>query len=131
MNYKFWTKFRIKCKNCTNYTISNYSIHKEDFRKFRRTITNIFKYIEITILTTYNSVKVENYPFLKDTINKNYKTCLVNKFTCSRNLDTQYIGETEWQSFVKIKEINTTNSTIFKHITNCDYCQKCKNDQIL
>ena len=53
---------------------------------------------------------------------------MVYKFTCPGDLDTQYIGETERQLFLRIKEHTTpTNSSVFSHIETCKYCQNCDN----
>ena len=82
----------------------------------------------IIINIAYNTVKVGKYFSLKDNINNNYKSCLVYKFTCPGDLDTQYIGETERQLFVRIKEhITPTKSTVFAHIESCSHCQNCIN----
>ena len=44
------------------------------------------------------------------------------------DLNNQYIGETEGQLFVRIKEhLTPTNSSVFKHIENCAYCTNYKN----
>ena len=57
-----------------------------------------------------------------------YQNCLVYKFTCPEDLNIQYIGETERQIFVKIKEhVTPTNSAVFKHIENCAYCTNYHN----
>ena len=49
-----------------------------------------------------------------------YESCVVYKFTCPCDQNNQYIGETERQLLVRIKEhITTTNSEVF--IENCSY----------
>ena len=74
---------------------------------------------------SYNIEKRGKYFSLKDNINNN---CLVYKFMCPGDLDTQYIRETEQQLFVRIKEhITPTKSSVFRDIENCRYCQICIN----
>ena len=51
-----------------------------------------------------------------------YQSCLVYKFTCPGDLNNQYIGDTERQLFVRVKEhVTPTNSAVFKHDENCGY----------
>ena len=46
-----------------------------------------------------------------------YQSCLVYKFTCPGDLNNQYIGDTERQLFVRVKEhVTPTYSAVFKHI---------------
>ena len=65
------------------------------------------KYIQ----QAYSKVKVRKYFSLKDTINKSYSSCMVYIFTFPGYLDTQYIGETEQQQLVRIKEELHTQDT--------------------
>ena len=55
-----------------------------------------------------------------------YQSCVVYKFKCPGDLDNQYIGETERQLFVRIKEhITPSNSAVLKNIENCVFCTNC------
>ena len=101
--------------------------------------------IGINIKVAFRTSKVGNYFSLKDKINKLYRNRIVYKFQCPGDLDTQYIGETERQLFVRIKEhTKPTNSAVFAHIEQCRICQNyndifncfevikfCKNRNIL
>ena len=76
----------------------------------------------------YNTQKIRNNFSLKDSVNDMYQSCVVYKFKCPGDLDNQYIGETERQLFVRIKEHATpSNSAVFKHIENCVFCKNCNN----
>ena len=97
----------------------------------------------MNIKVAFKTSKVGNYFSLKENINKLYRNCIVYKFQCPGDLDTQYIGETEL--FVRIKEhTKPTNSAVFSHIVQCRICQNhndifncfevikfCKNRNIL
>ena len=68
----------------------------------------------INIKVAVRTAQVENYFSLKDRIDKLYSSCIVYKFQYPGDLDTQYIGETERQLFVRIKEhTRPTNSAVF------------------
>ena len=87
----------------------------------------MFEDIGVKIRIANNTQKVGKYFSLKDSNNHMYQSCIVYKFTCPGDLDNQYIGETERQLFVRIKEhVTPTNSVVFKHIENCVFCTKCK-----
>ena len=80
----------------------------------------MFEDIGVKVRIAYNTEKVGKYFSLKDSISHLYQSCLVYKFTCPGDLNNQYIGETERQLFVRIKEhVTPTNSAVFKHIENC------------
>ena len=69
-----------------------------------------------------NTQKVGKYFFLKDSINCLYQNCLVYKYTSLGYLSNQYIGETERQLFVRIKEhVTPNNSVVLKHNKNCAF----------
>ena len=101
--------------------------------------------IGINIKEAFKTAKVGNYFPLKDQIDKFYRSCIVYKFQCPGDPDTQYIGETERQLFIRIKEhTRPTNSAVFSHIEqsktclnhynifNCfDVIKFCKNRNIL
>ena len=99
-------------------------IHKKISKKFSRNITKTLDQIGNKIcMASYSTAKVENYFSLKDTINRNFSSCLVYRFTCPEDLDTQYIGKTKRQLFLRIKEhTKPTNSTVFNRIDICSYC---------
>ena len=79
--------------------------------------------IGINIKVAFRTYKVGNYFSLKDRINNFYRNCIVYK-QCPGDLDTEYIGETKRQLFVRIKEnIKPTNSAVFSHIEQCKNCQ--------
>ena len=91
--------------------------------KFSKKKTAMLEDIGVKIRIVYNTQKVEKYFFLKDSVNYMYQSCLVYKFTCSGDLDNQYIDKTERQLFVRIKEHMTpTNSAVLKQIENCVLC---------
>ena len=70
--------------------------------------------IGIYIKVAFKTSKIGNYSSLKDQINKFYSSCIVYKFQCPGDLDTQYIEETEQQFFVRIKgHSKPTNSAVF------------------
>ena len=90
---------------------------KKVSEKFSKNITKNLETIGINIKVAFRTSKVGNYFSLKEKINKLYRSCIVYKFQCPGDLDTQYIGETERQLFVRIKEhTQPTNSAIFSHI---------------
>ena len=89
---------------------------KKISEKFGRQVTKILDLIGIQTRIAFSTVKVGSYFSLKDSISKKFSSCLVYKFTCPGDLDTQYIGETERQLFLRIKEHTTpTNSSVFSH----------------
>ena len=86
--------------------------------------------IDINIKVAFNTTKVANYFSLKDRVNKFFSSRIVYKFQCPGDLDTQYIGETERQLFIRIKEhTRSTNSSsaVFSHIEQCKICQNHNN----
>ena len=76
---------------------------KKVSEKFSKNITKNLETIGINIKVAFRTSKVGNYFSLKEKINKLYRSCIVYKFQCPGDLDTQYIGETERQLFVRIK----------------------------
>ena len=94
--------------------------------KFSKKIKAMFEDIGVKIHIAYNKLKVGKYFSLNDSINNMYRSCLICKFTCPGDLNNQYIGETERQLFVRIKEHMTpTNSSVFRHTENCVICTNC------
>ena len=88
----------------------------------------MFEGIGVKVRFAYNTEKVRKYFSLKDSICRLYQSCLVYKSTCPGDLNNQYIGETERQLFVRIKEhVTPTNNAVFKHIENCAFCTNCNN----
>ena len=101
---------------------------KKISENFGRNKTQIVNLIGFKTHIAFSTVKVGSYFSLKDSISKKFSSCLVYKFTCPGDLNTQYIGETERQLFLRIKEhTTTTNSSVFSHIEACKYCQNCDN----
>ena len=101
---------------------------KKISEKFCKNMKTTFEEIGVKILIAYRTEKVGKYFSLKDSTNHMYKSCLVYKFTCPGDLNNHYIGETERQLFVRIKEhITPTNSAVFKHIESCEHCKNCSN----
>ena len=103
---------------------------KKVSEKFGRNITKSLEAMDINIKVAFRTTKVGNYFSLKDQVNKFYRSCIVYKFQCPGDLDTQYIGETERQLFVRIKEhTKPTNSSsaVFSHIEQCNICQNHTN----
>ena len=96
--------------------------------KYGRNLTKSLDLIGIKTRIVFSTTKVGSYFSLKDSISKKFSSCIVYKFTCPGDLDTQYIGETERQLFVRIKEHTTpTNSSVSSHIETCKYCLNCNN----
>ena len=94
--------------------------------KFSKKIKAMFKDIGIKICIVYYTQKVGKYFSLKDSINHMYQSFIVYKFTCPGDLNNQYIGETERQLFVRIKEhVTPTNSAVITQIANCAFCTNC------
>ena len=82
--------------------------------------------IRLKIGIAYNTQKVGKYFSLKESINHMYQNCVFYKFTCSSDLNNQYIGETKRQYFIRTKEhVTPTNSAVFKHIKYCEFCTNC------
>ena len=79
--------------------------------------------IGINIKVAFRTAKVRNYFLLNDRIDKFYRSCIVYKFQCPGDLDTQYIGEMQRQLFVKVKEhTRPTSCAVFSHIKQCKFC---------
>ena len=55
----------------------------------------MFEDVGVKIRIAYNVQKEGKYLSLKDSINHIYQSCIVYKFTCSGDLNNQYIGKTE------------------------------------
>ena len=92
----------------------------------------MFEDIGVKVRIVYNTQTVGKYFSLKDSINRMYQSCLINKFTCPGDLNKQYFSMTERHLFVRIKEhVTLTNSAVFKHIeyraccTNCNIIYNC------
>ena len=101
---------------------------KKISEKFSKNIKGILEEIGVKIRIAFKTEKVGKYFSLKDSTNSMYLSCLVYKFTCPGDLNNQYIGETERQLFVRVKEHTTpTNSAVFKHIENCAHCKNYSN----
>ena len=90
---------------------------KKVLEKFGRNITKILDLVGIKKRIVFSTVRVGSYFFLNNSISKKFGSCVVYKFTCPGDLDTQYIGETERQPFLRIKKHTTpTNSSVFSNM---------------
>ena len=100
-------------------------------KRLHRKISAIMQGHEITLVQAFRTVKVESYFSLKTKIPYLFKSDVVYKFVCSRDENTQYIGESERQFFRRIKEhctpSSSTNSAVLEHLDNCGSCSSSTN----
>ena len=67
----------------------------------------------------YQPFKVVNYFCLKSSSPDVLKSCIVYKFSCSRDSEQTYIGRTKRHFILRIKEHQKTASAIRSH---CEHC---------
>ena len=80
-------------------------------------------------LENRSTVKVSSYFSLKSKCSDLFDSNVVYKFTCSRDENVSYIGETQRQLFRRISEHSdkTSDSPVFDHLFNCRDCQNTSN----
>ena len=91
-------------------------IHKQKFE------TNSSKK---KVETAYNTTKIGSYFSLKTCTPYLFKSNVVYKFTCTRDENITYIGESKRQLYQRIKDHceKDKNSAIFGHLYECEDCQ--------
>ena len=98
--------------------------------KFQRRIREEMSRQGLTILASFTTTKVSSYFNLKSTCSPLFKANVVYRFTCSRDENCSYIGETTRQLFRRIIEHSKPSkkfSAIFQHIEQCRDCQNATN----
>ena len=83
----------------------------------------------LCVKAAYSTVKVGSYFSLKSKCSDLFDSNVVYKFTCSRDGNISYIGETQRQLFRRISEHSdkTSDSPVFDHLFNCRDCQNTSN----
>ena len=98
-------------------------------QKLQHVISTEMKKMNISILASYTTTKVRSYFNLKDRCPKLFTSNVVYKYTCLRDEDTAYVGETRRQLFRRIEDHRgkDQNSAVFNHLQNCLICQSTDN----
>ena len=95
-------------------------------RTLQRRIREQFTDHGLDIRAAFSTTKVASYFCLKSQCSVFFKADVVYKFTCSRDENISYIGETRRQLFTRISEHCTgkdKNSAVFQHLYDCVECQ--------
>ena len=106
-------------------------------RTLQRRLRDQFSNFGIDIHAAFSTTKVASYFCLKSQCSILFKADVVYKFTCSRDENISYIGETRRQLFTRVSEHCTgkdKNSAVFQHLYDCIECQNSnltKNFQII
>ena len=97
--------------------------------KFKSIIKKEFENYNIEIKPVFTSTKLSKYFSLKERCSQSYSSNIVYKFTCPKNKDISYIGESKRQFFKRIEEHkhNDKNSIVYNHIQNCGGCKNFPN----
>ena len=76
-------------------------------------------------MAAYNTTKVGTYYKLKPPCPKLFLSNVVYQFSCCRDDNTTYIGETRRQLFRRVEDHNGKDqqSAVFQHLYNCTDCQ--------
>ena len=83
----------------------------------------------IPIFAAYTTTKVGSYFNLKSKCANLFSSNVVYKFSCFRDENTVYIGETRRQLFRRVEDHagRDQNSAVFNHLYHCTDCQNVKN----
>ena len=97
--------------------------------KLHRKIHHRMRNYNLCVKAAYSTVKVSSYFSLKSKCSDLFDSNVVYKFTCSRDENVSYIGETQRQLFRRISEHSdkTSDSPVFDHLFNCRDCQNTSN----
>ena len=92
--------------------------------KLHRKINNQMRKYNLWVKAAWNATKTGSYFSLKSGCSDLFESNVVYKFTCSRDENISYIGETRRCLFQRIIEHNssTSNSAVFDHMFNCREC---------
>jgi hypothetical protein len=98
-------------------------------QKLHRKIHHRMRNYNLCVKAAYNTVKVGSYFGLKSKCSYLFESNVVYKFTCSRDENISYIGETQRHLFTRISDHNDnkSDSPIFDHLFNCKDCQNTTN----
>ena len=103
-------------------------------RKFASQLSTLLKQkFDVRIFTYYTSLKTGSYFNLKSKTPAALKSNVVYKFTCSRDVNTTYIGMSTRHLVTRAREhlqLNSTSakSAISQHISSCQTCQNSNLD---
>ena len=90
--------------------------------KYRRKLKRLLNKLDVNVNVVFHTTKVGNYFNLKDITPKLLRSCLVYRFTCRVDPDTQYLGETKRRLHQRINEHIKGNSAVSQHLSNCNSC---------
>ena len=100
-------------------------------QKLHRRISSEMAQHGITILPAFRTTKVQSYFSLKTKTPPLFKADVVYKFECPCDKGSQYVGETERQFFIRVKDhctaSNNAPSAVFDHVSQCADCDKAPN----
>ena len=102
--------------------------------KFASQLSTLLKQkFDIRIFTYYTSLKTGSYFNLKSKTPAALKSNVVYKFTCSRDVNTTYIGMSTRHLVTRAREhlqlnSNSAKSAISQHISSCQTCQNSNLD---
>ena len=99
--------------------------------KLHRKINIQMRKYNLWVNAAYRTTKTGSYFNLKSQCSKLFESNVVYQFTCSRDENESYIGETRRHLFQRINEHNSNNnnnnSAIFDHMFNCTGCMNNTN----
>ena len=97
--------------------------------KLHRKINNQMRKYNLWVKAAFSTTKTGSYFNLKSKCSNLFESNVVYKFTCSRDENVSYIGETRRHLFQRITEHNSSNSSsaVFDHLFNCSDCQNSTN----
>ena len=97
--------------------------------KLHRNINHRMRTHNIWVKAAYKTSKTGSYFGLKSKCSHLFASNVVYKFTCSRDENISYLGETRRQLFQRINEHTdrTRDSPIFDHLLNCEECSETSN----
>ena len=93
--------------------------------RFQRKLKRNFQDSGLEVEIAYNTTKIGSYFGLKTRTPYLFKSNVVYKFTCTRDENITYIGESKRQLYQRIKDHceKDKNSAIFGHLYECANCQ--------
>ena len=93
--------------------------------KLHRKINNQMRKYNLWVKAAFNTTKTGSYFNLKSQCSNLFANDVGYKFTCSRDENISYIGETRRHLYQRIIEhtSSSSNSAVFDHLFQCRDCQ--------
>ena len=122
LNSKFTPQESSTKDECVTILISLPYIGRPSVLLARKLQMLFKKHYHVTLQVAFNTTKIRNFFSLKCSTPKALKSNVVYKYTCSRDVNTSYIGKTKRHLVTRVTEHKGDKSAIGQHLKLCSSC---------